>query len=215
MKTAALSILIGLLVLVGAGPALADDEAPNTIPYTIQPGDSLELIAAKFGTTVQVLIDANPFLEEGYEAGDEITIPTFQATYPTSSSSKTSSSGSKSGGSHSYWHGVYVVRWGDTLSGIARRFGVSTWALAHANGIHNPHYIRAGQKLVVPGGGYWHGRGSGYWHGKGGGFYYTVRWGDTLSSIAWRYGVSPWAIAHANKLHNPNRIYAGQALYIP
>jgi LysM repeat protein len=206
MKTATLSILIGLLILVGVQPVVADDDLPTSITYTVQSGDSLELIAAKFGTTVHILMKANPWLEEGYEPGDEITIPAFEPTYE-------GSWDGHSGGSYGHWQGVYVVRWGDTLSGIAWRFGVSTWALARANGIGNPHYIYAGQRLVVPGSGYWHG-----WHGKHGkhgGFYYTVCWGDTLFSIGRRYGVSPWAIAGANRLHNPNWIYAGQTLYIP
>jgi LysM repeat protein len=42
-----------------------------------------------------------------------------------------------------------------------------------------------------------------------------VRWGDTLNSISYRTGVSPWAIAQANGIYNLNRIYAGQALWIP
>jgi len=45
--------------------------------------------------------------------------------------------------------------------------------------------------------------------------YYVVRPGDTLDSIAWRYGVSAWAIARANGLWNPNVIYVGQLLVIP
>ena len=39
--------------------------------------------------------------------------------------------------------------------------------------------------------------------------------GETLFSIGRLYNVSPWAIASANQLANPNRIYAGQWLYIP
>ena len=45
--------------------------------------------------------------------------------------------------------------------------------------------------------------------------YHVVRFGETLFSIGRKYGVSPWAIASANHLRNPNRIYAGQCLYIP
>jgi LysM repeat protein len=45
--------------------------------------------------------------------------------------------------------------------------------------------------------------------------WHWVRWGETLSSIGRYYGVSPWAIASANQLYNPNHIYAGQRLYIP
>jgi len=47
------------------------------------------------------------------------------------------------------------------------------------------------------------------------GFYYTVRWGDTLYSIAYRFGTTPWAIARANGIYNPNYILAGQVLFIP
>ncbi len=39
--------------------------------------------------------------------------------------------------------------------------------------------------------------------------------GETLFSIGRLYNVSPWSIASANGLANPNRIYAGQWLYIP
>lgn len=45
--------------------------------------------------------------------------------------------------------------------------------------------------------------------------YHVVRPGDTLYSIAWRYGMSTWAIANANRLWNPNYIYVGQVLVIP
>ena len=106
-----------------------------------------------------------------------------------------------------YW---YQVRWGDTLSSIAHYTGVSAWAIAQANGLTNPNYIYAGQWLWIPCSapppppppptcGYW----------------YTVRWGDTMNSISYRTGVSPWAIAQANGIYNLNRIYAGQALWIP
>ncbi len=44
---------------------------------------------------------------------------------------------------------------------------------------------------------------------------YTVRAGDTLSAIAARYGVSQAALAQANGITNPNRIYVGQRLIIP
>ncbi|MBI5034364.1 MAG: LysM peptidoglycan-binding domain-containing protein [Chloroflexi bacterium] len=45
--------------------------------------------------------------------------------------------------------------------------------------------------------------------------YYIVRPGDTLFSIAYRHGMSTWAIANANRLWNPNYIYVGQVLVIP
>ncbi len=45
--------------------------------------------------------------------------------------------------------------------------------------------------------------------------WYHVRSGDTLIGIAMMYHTSPWAIARANGIQNPNLIYAGQMLFIP
>lgn len=44
--------------------------------------------------------------------------------------------------------------------------------------------------------------------------YYRVRWGDNLTRIAWRYGVTVWQLQQWNHIRNPNRIYAGQTLVI-
>ncbi len=43
------------------------------------------------------------------------------------------------------------IKWGDTLSGLARKFGTSVQQLAQANGIQNPNHILAGANLKVPG----------------------------------------------------------------
>jgi LysM repeat protein len=47
------------------------------------------------------------------------------------------------------------------------------------------------------------------------GIYYTVQRSDTLTSIARRYGTTVYAIARANGIVNPSRIYVGQRLWIP
>jgi LysM repeat protein len=99
-----------------------------------------------------------------------------------------------------------VVRWGENLTRIARYYGTTVWAIAQANGIWNINYIRAGQALLIPG---W---GPGSWPGPR---TYIVQPGDTLSTIAWRFGTTVWLIAQANGIWNPNLIYVGQRLYIP
>ena len=46
---------------------------------------------------------------------------------------------------------VHVVRRGETLSSIATRYGTTTQAIVRSNGLPNPNYIYAGQRLVIPG----------------------------------------------------------------
>ena len=58
---------------------------------------------------------------------------------------------------NSTWAGcpkVHVVRRGQTLSGIARWYGRTTWALTRANSLRNPNRIYTGQRLCIPNWGY-------------------------------------------------------------
>ncbi len=98
----------------------------------------------------------------------------------------------------------YTVRRGDTLYRIAVRHGTTIAALMSLNGITNPNKIIAGQTICLKPGG------SVPW-----GFLYTIQRGDTLYSIARRYGWSVWYLASVNHIANPNRITAGQVLLIP
>lgn len=93
---------------------------------------------------------------------------------------------------------------GDTLGAIAARSGTTVAALSRANGISDPNLVRAGRRLVVPGGG-----------GASSGAVYRVRPGDTLGSIAARHGTSPGALAAANHIADPNVIVVGRRLVIP
>ncbi|MEW6080479.1 MAG: SafA/ExsA family spore coat assembly protein [Bacillota bacterium] len=104
---------------------------------------------------------------------------------------------------------LVTVRPGDTLFLIARRFGVSLNALIAANPqIANPNLIFPGQQICVPV--------SPAPPACPGGFLYTVRRGDTLFTIAQRFGVSLQAIIRANpQIANPNLIFPGQVICVP
>jgi LysM repeat protein len=104
----------------------------------------------------------------------------------------------------------HTVRYGDNLNGISRMYGVSVQALMAANNIYNPNLIYAGQTLCIPGS-----APAPVPPKPPCGTYYTVQWGDTLSSIAARYGTTVQAIMSANNIANPNYVYAGMILYIP
>lgn len=106
--------------------------------------------------------------------------------------------------SNGFW---YTVKAGDTLSSIARRYGTTVDAIVRANNLRNPNYIRVGQKLWIPSSGGGSSSCNGTW--------YTVQKGDTLYSIAKRYGTTVEAITYANGLKDPYVIKTGQKLCIP
>lgn len=103
--------------------------------------------------------------------------------------------------------GYHIVKKGETLSQIARYYGVSVAALAGANGLSNPNYIYIGQHLHIPASG---GVGS-----VGCSSHYYVRAGDQLAVLASYFGVSTYALASINGISNPNLIYVGQKLCVP
>lgn len=113
----------------------------------------------------------------------------------------------------------YVVQSGDTLWGIAQKHNSSVAAIANANGIKNTNYLRIGQKLTIPGA--TQASTSSSNASKPASTATTtsttrhvVVSGETLSSIAKKYGTTSAALQQANSLSNPNRIYVGQVLTI-
>lgn len=104
---------------------------------------------------------------------------------------------------------TYTVRAGDTLSGIAARYGTTYQKIAALNGIKNPNIIRVGQVLRLSG------SASVSTHSPSAtGTVYVVKAGDTLSSIAARYHTTYQQIAKINGISNPNLIRVGQTLKI-
>ena len=103
----------------------------------------------------------------------------------------------------------HTVRRGENLTGIASRLGVSTKALAAANGITNPNHVEAGQRLVVPGASTAPADRQG-----SGAVEHVVRPGENLASIARRYGTTIAAIARSNGVKDPNHIRIGSRLVI-
>lgn len=94
---------------------------------------------------------------------------------------------------------TYRVKAGDTLTGIARRFGVSMMTVWWANDLKSKDDLHVGQTLTIP---------------PMSGVVVTVGAADTLESLAARYEVDPTEIIEANQLDDPNLI-VGQTLTIP
>ncbi len=108
----------------------------------------------------------------------------------------------------------YTVAAGDTLSSIAARFATTYEALAASNHIANPNIIYPGQVLALGGGdgAAAYSASSASSTPSGGSGTYTVQAGDTLSSIAARFGTNFEALAQINGIADPNIIEVGQVL---
>ena len=102
----------------------------------------------------------------------------------------------------------YVVQAGDTLTGIAYRYGITASDLAAANGISATSWVYAGQTLRIPS------AGAAAAPAPATGGSYVVRAGDTLYGIALRHGTTVQALMSANGLTG-TLIYTGQTLTLP
>lgn len=102
---------------------------------------------------------------------------------------------------------IHIVQPGENLFRIALRYGTTVEALQAANRLSGAT-IYVGQRLVIP-------QSGAAPSAVGAGTIYVVQPGDTLSSIASRYGVTTVALIQANDLASPDRIYVGQHLVIP
>lgn len=100
---------------------------------------------------------------------------------------------------------TYVIQPGDTLSGIARRYGTTVTALTQLNKLSDPDKIYAGNTLKVPE------NGTGVDSSTQ---YYTIQPGDTLSEIARRFGTTVSALTRLNGISDPDKIYAGNRIQI-
>lgn len=171
--------------------------------YTIRSGDTLGSIAARYHTSVGAIAQANGIANPNViYAGRTITVPDGYSA-PAQNNRSTSGSGVSQ---------TYTVKSGDTLGGIAARFGTSVSVLAARNGIRNPNMIYAGQRLLISGSG---GPAPSAPAPSGNAGTYRVRPGDTLGGIASRFGTSVSTLASLNGISNPNMIYAGQTLRLP
>jgi len=180
-----------------AAPAVVQEATGAAYRYVVRWGDTLFSIAQRFGVTVDAIKQANGLTSDFIVVGQELIIP--GGIVPPPGGPPPSPGGPA----------IHIVQPGENLFRIALRYDTTVEAIAEANHIVNPWFIYVGQELVIPSaGGYPPPHGGP--HGT-----YVVQPGDTLYSIAVRFGTTVHALAVANNLPSPDMIYVGQILNVP
>jgi len=134
-------LVIGLVLLLQALWVPASQAAPpisgwgGGFWHRVTWGESLSIIGWRYGVNPYTICAVNGLANCNFVyAGQLLWIP----------------GGGWDGPSWGPCAAYYVVRWGDTLTGIARWYGVNPWSIARVNHIYNLNRIYAGQTLCIP-----------------------------------------------------------------
>ena len=163
------------------------EEVPNTESdlYVVRRGDSLWSVSKKYGISVDELKRLNNLSSNLLSVGQTLRV----SGVPLSNNE------------------IYIVRNGDTLYGIANRYGVSVDDLRRYNNLPG-NLLSVGQQLFIPTGQIVDDVvGTNY-------DTYVVKTGDNLFNIASRYGISSDELRKINNLSS-DTLFIGQQLLVP
>lgn len=188
--------------------------------HIVQRGETLQVIARRYGLEWQTLARANNIANPNLiYAGQALNVPTSSQpdvapdVIPTAQPAPTVQRPVEHLTSQRHF-GIHIVRSGESIEGIAQRFGVNPDALLQLNSFDVGTRLYGGDVILIPvspsaapvvatptvtASAIQH----------------AVQRGETLAAIAARYGRTVAQIVQANGILNPNRIDVGQILIIP
>lgn len=188
----ALAAALAVLASITAAPAA------NADSYTVRDGDSLSVIAVRFGVEVEDIVRINSAIGSAdaiIQVGQVIEVPSVSAG---------------TGGAS------YTVRSGDTLEGIADRIGSSTERLRELNPGINPRALQIGQQIVIDGAAANTAAATpaATPQARAEAVEYIVRSGDTGSAIADRFSATLDELRSWNPNVNLDSIHPGDSIFI-
>lgn len=105
----------------------------GTIPYRLKAGDTFNILARRFNTTVEAIVSVNPGLNpNNLQVGQSVCIPIRRSVVPCPPGSR------------------YIIKAGDTFSKISQRYRISLNTLIALNPGVNSSNLRIGQIICVP-----------------------------------------------------------------
>jgi len=200
---------------------LPDEHRIKWVRHRIRSGENLGLLASKYHTTVSLLRSVNDLRGNTIRAGDSLVVPvarTDLTRYRLSADQRRRQTQERKRDGHKV---EYVVRSGDTLWDIARRFDVGVYQLAKWNGMAPRDVLKPGRRLVVWGqeqdlsdglvpANFTHPHRDSLRRRIG----YTVRSGDSLARISQRFRVSINDLQRWNGLKREQYLQPGQRLIV-
>lgn len=210
-------IFVGQILQVPYREGITAEGLPTATPapfsYVVEEGDSLGTIAVQFGVSAVSIMEANNLQNpNNVFIGQSLLIPNYVPPSSSTDNNDTTTGGAANNSASNQQAGgegvSHVVQPGETLSGIAQKYGVDANAIAEANNVANRNQLRVGQKLTIPGI-------TVRQAAEALGRVHVIQSGESLTAIAQQYGISAEEIISFNNISNPDAIYVGQELIIP
>lgn len=125
------SIFVGQQLVIPVGSTVAQTPMPTIVQHTVRMGETLSQLTRIYRTTVEEILTRNPSITDRDHLSEGTVLSIAVGTAPSVI--------------------THQVRYGETISAIARRYRVSVRALVQANGLTDPNRVYVGQVLIIPG----------------------------------------------------------------